>query len=216
MEKTLLALSFLLLFTTLQAQQLYFLAFSGLNKTAYNSPLYGNTKNYLSVGGRIAAGLDHLQLGAEYHTNLTNPPFNTTFSDDKFKESYYGAFIRTKISKYPAMRFGLVLRAGAGFFNTQLESRIPPSSNIVIQQDYDPILGFNGGVGFSIPTFKSAMLEIGYTYNYVDRPRIDNSLIEGYTASFHTIHAGLSLNFVFGKRAEEYKQLRENRRFRNG
>ncbi len=210
MKKTLVTLPLLFLLTAAFSQQLYLEIFSGYNRTAYEPDLYTEKKPYLSAGARLAAGADHLQLGGEVRTNLTNPSFDLANRSEEHTETYYGGFIRGKISRYPAMRFGLVLRAGAGVHNIETNYENLPVASV----KYDPVLGFNGGVGFSIPTFKAVMLELGYTFNYVDRPEVSVPNVPSFDSSYHTLQAGLSLNFVFGKRAEEYRQLRESQRRR--
>jgi opacity protein-like surface antigen len=209
MKKTLTTLGACLFCSVAFSQQLYLEAFSGLNKTAYDSPLYDNAQNFFSVGARLAAGADHVQVGGEYRTNLTNPTFEVLTIDNEFEESYYGGFLRAKISKYPAMRFGLTLRAGAGIHQVKWV-------NPAFSYEYDAMLGFNGGAGVSFPAFKAVMLELGYTYNYVERPSVENPFIEKYKANYHTIHVGFSLNFVFGERAKQYNHLRDNWKWRNG
>lgn len=202
----------------LQAQQLYFEAFGNVSRTKYSSETIppdvnlSSKSDYLGYGGRVGIGADHLQFGAEYRSNLTNPSFEGTSDTYSFKESYLGGFVRMKISRYPAMRFGLVLRAGAGIYNT---TATLAKNSFEFNQNYDGIFGVNGGFGFSIPTCKFTMLEIGYTYNYLKRPD-GVFIIPSHTASYHSITAGLSLNFVFGKRAEQYQRLKENSKFQNG
>ena len=197
---------------SLQAQQLYLEGFGTLNRTRYSTTEYSNASDYLGYGGRLAIGADHVQFGAEYRSNISDPKFEDQVGKTSFEETYFGGFIRTKISRYPAMRFGLVLRAGGGIYNTtaHLDTNLGEYS-----QKYDPIFGFNGGFGFSIPTFKHTMLELGYTYNYLERPA-DVFTIPEHNASYHLISAGLSLNFVFGKRAEQYDRVKENWKYRNG
>lgn len=163
----------------------------------------------------MAGGSDHVQVGGEFRTNLTNPEFGSTLTT-AFEETYMGALIRAKISRYPAMRFGLVLKAGAGLYNTKA---IVGTGIGNLEYEYDQILGFNGGVGFSIPMMNKLMLELGYQYNYVDRPDLEAGgipIIGAHNGAYHSIQAGLSLNFVFGKRAKDYQHLRENWKWRNG
>ncbi|MBI1225509.1 MAG: outer membrane beta-barrel protein [Bacteroidetes bacterium] len=202
----------------LQAQQLFLEGFGRLNRTRYSSTnvppdiQLSSKSAYLGFGGRLGFGADHLQVGGEYRSNLTNPTFKGATDEYAFDETYYGGFIRTKISRYPAMRFGLVLRIGAGAYNTTASLK---KNGFKFNQDYDAVLGLNGGLGFSIPMAKHTMLEIGYTYNYLKRPD-GVFIIPAHTASYHSISAGISLNFVFGKRAEQYRHLQENWKFRNG
>jgi hypothetical protein len=200
----------------MQAQHLYLEGFGSFNRTKYSTNDFSNSDDYLGFGGRLAIGADHFQVGGEYRSNLTNPKFDTQgigfASTTSFDETYYGGFVRAKISRYPAMRFGLVFRAGTGVYETKARMKIGQTE---LSQNYDPIWGINGGFGFSIPTFKYTMLELGYTFNYLKRPSGVFTIPE-HLGNYHAISIGLSLNFVFGKRAQQYQQLRENRRFQNG
>lgn len=201
---------------TTEAQQLLLEGFGAWNRTNYSLPEFSTPTSFFSYGGRLGVGADRLQLGAEYRSNLTNAKFNENAKSTSFEETFYGGFVRTKISRYPAMRFGLVLRAGAGVHQTKA---IFESGALEVSEKYDPILGFNGGVGFSIPTFSNTMLELGYTYNYLSRPALKSdgvTLISKHDGSYHMISLGLSLNFVFGETAKRYEHARENRRFQNG
>ncbi|MBI5915710.1 MAG: outer membrane beta-barrel protein [Bacteroidetes bacterium] len=213
--KTLFTLILCSAMPALQAQQLYFEGFGSLNRTAYSTEAYAKTTGYLAYGGRVAVGADHFQVGGEYRSNLTHPEFESG-GTTSFEETYYGGFFRAKISRYPAMRFGLVLRAGAGILNT---TAVYDGGITKIEAEYDPIVGYNAGAGFSIPLAKIVMLELGYTYNYVQRPELNLAgltILSEHTAAYHAIQAGLSLNFVFGKRAKEYEHVRENQKWRNG
>lgn len=200
------------------SQQLYLEGFGRVNRTRYGSvsippDIDLSTKSdYMGYGARLGFGADHLQVGGEYCANLNNPSFEGSTDKYSFDEQYYGGFVRTKISRYPAMRFGMVFRLGAGVYNTKTTLR---KNGFDFSQDYDAIFGVNGGFGFSIPTFQHAMLELGYTYNYLKRPD-GVFLIPEHAASYHSISAGLSLNFVFGKRAEQYQKVKENSKFQHG
>ncbi len=198
------------------AQQLLLEGFGALNRTNYSLSEFSSPTTFLAYGGRLAIGADRLQLGAEYRSNLTNPEFKDNAKTTSFEETFYGGFVRTKISRYPAMRFGLVLRAGAGVHQTKA---IFDSGIIEVTEKYDPILGLNGGFGFSIPIISNTMLELGYSYNYLSRPALKSdgvTLISKHEGSYHMISAGLSLNFVFGETAQKYRHAKENRRFQNG
>ncbi|MBK9017082.1 MAG: hypothetical protein IPM82_25170 [Saprospiraceae bacterium] len=107
-----------ILWLSLQAQQLYLEGFGTLNRTRYSTTEFSNASDYLGYGGRLAIGADHVQLGGEYRSNISDPKFEGQVGTTSFEETYFGGFIRTKISRYPAMRFGLVLRAGGGIYNT--------------------------------------------------------------------------------------------------
>lgn len=218
MAKTLclLIFSFLWLNAPL-AQQLYLEGFAGLNRSNFDIPPFEQSPKWFSpIGGRLAFGADHVQIGGEYHQTLTNPTWTEdailASGETKFETTYYGGFLRAKISRYPAMRFGLVLRAGAGMYNTARVSTVP---NLAKNVDYKQKLGFNGGIGVSVPLFHPVMLELGYTYYYVDYDAIENT-IAAMNGSYHSLQAGLSFNFVFGKRADDYRHLKENWKFRKG
>ncbi len=197
--------------TSLFSQQLYLEILGAANRTAYNQQRYTTADDYYSYGGRLAAGADHFQLGVEYQTNYTNPVFSTSLVSEEFKDTYYGAFLRTNISRFPAMRFGLVLRAGAGMYTSDWITKVPPGSPVSLTESYSAHLGFNAGAGFSIPLFRATMLQMGYTYYRINRPQLDAAGIPEFQANIHAIQAGLSLNFVFGKRAERYREIRQQR-----
>ncbi|MCF8244479.1 MAG: hypothetical protein K9J37_07170 [Saprospiraceae bacterium] len=216
--KSFLTLNILLFGFVLQAQQLFFEGFGSLNRTKYSASTISpdislaTKTDYLGYGGRIGFGADHFQIGGEYRSNLTSPSFKNNTDSYSFDETYYGGFVRTKISRYPAMRFGLVLRLGAGVYET---SAILEKNGTSFNQNYDPIFGLNGGFGFSIPLLNHTMLELGYAYNYLKRPD-GVFIIPAHHATYHLISAGLSLNFVFGKRVKEYQRVKENWKFQNG
>ncbi len=209
MKKAFLPIFFFVSFLSLQAQQLYLEGYPALLRTTYEKDIFPDKKNYLALGAKLAVGSDHFQVGGEYRSDLTAAklPFGNTSSS--FKETYYGGFLRYKIARYPAMRFGLVLKAGAGVHDQSVEFASQPN----IRYNYDPIVGGQAGAGISIPLTRPFMLELGYTYHFLKRPEFHG--IDPHFASYHLFSAGLSLNFVFGKRKQEYDQLRQNRRFRN-
>lgn len=202
----------------LSAQQLYLEGFTGRNSSSFDLSPYDSPQWSTPAGGRLAFGADHLQFGGEYLHFITNPKWNEVdvlnnkIGETEFQTTYYGAFIRGKICRYPAMRFGLVLRAGAGLFNTDRLSSAPLLPKKV---SYDQKLGVIAGAGVSIPITRPIMLELSYDYYYVDYDEVTGQLppMEG---SFHSIQAGLSFNFVFGKRANDYRHLRENWKWREG
>ena len=218
MKKTLLLYLLSLFAHLLPAQQLYLEGFIGRNRTAFDLQPYDNPQWFSPFGARAAFGADHVQLGAEYHQSLLDPEFteldvlNNPRGASEFTTTYYGAFVRTKICRYPAMRFGLVLRAGAGIYDTERTSNSPliPRTTTLDQQ-----LGFNAGAGVSIPLMRPLMIELGYTYYYVDYEAVEGQ-IAAMNGSYHAVQVGLSFNFVFGKRADAYRHLQENRRWENG
>ncbi len=210
MSKILIIITVVITPVALSAQQFYLEAFTGRNLSNFSEDPYQNNNNsFTPIGGRFAAGADHFQIGAEYNQSLTNP--NWSIKDDttddllgrhEFSTVYYGAFFRTKICKYPARRFGLTLMAGAGYFDTERKSTVPgetPSLN------YDNSLGYNGGIGVSIPTVRGLMIELAYHYYYVVYEK--TASLPQLNGHFHSLQLGLSLNLVFGKRATKYSQL---------
>jgi hypothetical protein len=64
------------------------------------------------------------------------------------------------------------------------------------------------------------MLELGYTYHFVRRPALTTGdgflLISRHRGTHSLLSAGLSFNFVFGKRAEQYRTLRQNSKWKFG
>ena len=210
--KALLFLSIFIVPSLLAAQQLYLEPFLGRNTTNFDGQAYGsNPQNNFVYGARIAAGADHLQVGAEYHRYLSKPKWDISspatgdkIGQHEFQTVYYGAFLRTKIAKYPALRFGLKLQAGAGYYNTERISDVPGEPAVV---KFDQKIGFNGGLGFSIPTTDWVMIELGYAYHYVEYDKTSSA--NGFNGSYHSIQAGLSLNLVFGKRARQYNDIRK-------
>ena len=167
----------LLLFMTstavqLSGQQLYLEIFSGRNKTNYNLTPYDGRSWYFPLGAKVAVGTDHIQLGGEYSFNLDPSKFNVrdSLSNEiigvhEFKSTYYGLFLRGKISRYPARRFGITILAGAGYLE------VDRSSTVLNEPDalpYDNPLSYNAGIGVSLPTQGIGMLELGYSYYFSD------------------------------------------------
>ena len=212
MKNILLTIIFFSSLSALTAQQFYLETFFDFSKSNYDNPNYLFRENHLGGGARLAIGADHLQIGAEYSTNLTNPTFDvdemgTNVGSDTYSETYYGGFVRTKISKFPAQRFGLVLMAGGGLYNTSAEVNRLSFSDGAKHFSYDKYPGFNAGLGFSIPIVRYVMFELAYSYQFVNRPELSPYLPK-YNALYHCFSAGASLNLVFGKRAGEYPPFR--------
>ena len=126
---------------------------------------------------------------------------------------------------------GLNTRAGYMFQSESLMPRRTARANVMAGLEFRGVADAGaradewlkrvglGGFGFSIPTFKHTMLELGYTYNYLQRPELTNGgipLLSKHDGSYHLLSVGLSLNFVFGKRAKAYQHVQENWKFRNG
>lgn len=216
MKKVHLSLLGLCLCTFLSAQQLFLEAFSGMNRTAFDSEIYPEQDWYAPIGIRIAGGAEHVQIGGEYHQSLSGAILN--FKNDSREEvesSYYGGFLRANLGRYPAFGFGIILKIGAGMYdNTHSVFDQSGNSEANVSYEYDPEFGMNGGIGVSIPIPNTMHLEIGYVYNYVDRPELD--AIQGFKAHYHSIQAGLSWNFVFGDKAKRNKHLKDNWKWRQG
>lgn len=200
------------------SQNLMLEVFSGLNITAYEPEVYSeNAAKYYPIGFRIAGGLPNVQLGAEYHTDLKSASFDAADIagakvTDEFENSYYGAFVRANISPNPAYAFGIILKAGAGIYNTT--ENISVAGDEVLSYEFDGQLGFNGGIGFSLPIAEKLHLEAGYTFNFVKRE--DGAPVgfnDDYDANFHSFQLGFSYNFLFGQSAKRYDS---NKRWKNG
>jgi len=197
------------------SQQLFVEAFSGYNLTAYDLQEYDPT-GYVPIGFRVAGGHEHVQLGVEYRQNITNPEFTFEGGDplvpilrEEFEETYIGGFIRGNLSSLPAYRFGLVLKAGAGYYNTKRSVYDLPSD--VLQREatfeYDKKLGYNVGIGISAPIWTLLHWEIGYQFNAVERDEVMAQSIPGYKAYYHSFQMGLSLNMVFGNTAKKCRRV---------
>lgn len=186
------------------AQQLMFEVFSGVNSTAYDIDQYGDTKWHVPLGARIAGGHEHVQLGIEYRKNITHPVFDSEILRDEFDQQYYGGFIRANFSSLPVYRFGLVLRAGAGYYIDTHNIYVLPNENLDKSQEYDKVFGYNGGIGISSPIWTIIHWEIGYQYNYMKRN--DELILQKYKASYHSFQMGVSLNLVFGNTAKKCRR----------
>ena len=203
-------LPFIFVAPIISAQHLYLEAFTERNRTNFNKEPYQSSKTWFTpVGIRVAAGADKFQLGGEIRTNLTNPTWHIAEGDTgailgrhKFTSNYYGALARAKISRYPARRFGLTIMAGTGIIDTERTSSLPNEPTSI---KYDRTPAYNGGIGVSFPTGNFIMVELGYSYFYVDYSEKDS--LPSMIGSSHSFHLGMSFNFVFGKRAEEYKKI---------
>lgn len=193
----------------LKGQNLLFQGFSGLNTTRYDFPYTSNDRN-LIAGARIAGGLHKLQIGVEYHRTITNPTLSLEvngqpFGTDSYSSQFLGAFFRTKLCRYPAVRFGLLLRGGIGVFDDKLSFR-DATNGQEFSYEYDRYLGANAGVGFSIPLGKYTMLETSYNIYYSERPELIN-LRQSYVSTFYSIQIGLSYNFIFGGLKTKYDDI---------
>ena len=188
--------------------------FSGANITAYDSDVFTDNDLYIPIGFRIAGGLPNVQLGAEYHRDITSASFETTVLGETntvdFENSYYGGFIRANISPNPAYAFGIVFKAGVGIYDVSSVTKLGDKEIGTI--DFDGQLGFNGGLGFSIPIAEQFHLEAGYMYNFVKR-EFENNLATDYDAHHHSLQLGFSYNFLFGESARRYNS---NKRWKDG
>ncbi len=206
---------FLFLSFLVSAQQLMFEVFSGVNSTAYDLPEYNEAQWYVPIGIRLAGGHEHVQLGAEYRQNITHPAFELNDYKDEFEETYKGLFLRGNFSSLPAYRFGLVLKAGMGYYETTNNYYILPSEILDLKTDIERQLGYNLSIGVSSPIYTILHWEIGYQFNYVNRP--ETSLIpNAYNASYHSFQMGLSLNLVFGNTAKKCRRVISSNRSKKG
>lgn len=196
------------------SQNLMLEVFSGANVTAYSPEEFNDAATYFPIGFRIAGGLPNVQLGGEFHTDLTNASFETTDvlgikATDEFENSYYGGFIRANISPNPAYAFGIVLKAGAGIYN--VTENVLIGDEELTSLEFDGQLGFNGGIGFSLPIAEKLHLEAGYVFNFVKR-EADIVGFENYDAYHHSFQIGFSYNFLFGQSAKRSN----NKKWKNG
>ncbi len=208
-----------LFFYNIQAQQLFFEVFSGYNLTAYDHPTYNDTQGYVPIGARIAGGLENVQVGLEYRQNITDAEFeilNDVTQEPEalhvFNEDYYGVFLRGNISSLPAYRFGLILKAGAGYYNARRDVYSVPNDVLdnEISFDYARTLGFNGGIGISAPIYTLLHWELGYQFNYIERPEYffdGGSSVAPHKGIYHSFQLGLSLNLVFGNTAKKCRRV---------
>ncbi|MBP7273697.1 MAG: hypothetical protein KA974_07635 [Saprospiraceae bacterium] len=194
-----------------KGQQLYVDVFSGYNKTAFDDKTYQPHVGYVPIGGRIGGGLEHVQLGVEYSRDITHATFNykigdQTVSKDIFNNDYVGLFLRGNLSSLPAYRFGLIIMAGAGYYNTKVENYgTVPSDILVKSTTYPKTLGYNGRVGISVPIYAQLHWEFGYQINYVKREAYEG--LPAYKGLYHSFQGGLSLNLVFGNTEKRCRRV---------
>ena len=218
MSRLLLSILAVLCLTPAFSQNLMLEVFSGANITAYSPERYSDAATYFPIGFRIAGGLPNIQLGGEFHTDLTHASFEATDalgikSTDEFENSYYGGFVRANISPNPAYAFGIVLKAGVGIYNVTENISIGEDDSTTINIEFDGQLGFSGGLGFSLPIAEKLHLEAGYVFNYVKREGDKSLIFENYDAFHHSFQLGFSYNFLFGQSAKRYDS---NKRWKNG
>lgn len=227
MKKLFYSLLFIAAAYGLQAQQLYFEVSSGYNLTAYEGASYSNSAGFVPIRTRLAGGLEHVQVGLEYSTDITRPEFN--FADDsgtliarqEFENSYYGIFVRGNLSSLPAYRFGVVLSAGAGFYNTEPRQFDLVNEVTIDKKDFlniEQALGYNFRIGISSPIYTFLHWEIGYQFNYVNFEKdVDDVLLEmPFQPYYHSFQAGLSLNLVFGNVEKKCRRVMSGNRSKRG
>lgn len=228
MKKHLFPLVFILFALHTQAQQLFFEVSSGYNLTAYEGSTYSEAAGYVPIRARVAGGFEHIQLGLEYSMDITRPEFDivdfdtgNVYARQEFENSYYGAFVRANLSSLPAYRFGVILSAGAGLYNTD-PMQISVPDNIAIDKseflNIDQAFGYNVRVGISSPIYMNLHWEIGYQFNYVNYEKDVNDLLlaEAFQPYYHSIQAGLSLNLVFGNVEKACRRVMSGNRSRRG
>lgn len=196
----------LMLSLNLSAQQAFLEVFSGYNFTAYDLDELSESQGYVPIGIRIAGGFEKFQIGLEYHQNISNPTFNqqdlngVNMLRTEIETTYKGALLRLNLSSLPAYRFGVVVKAGAGFYDQEFKTfLLPEETSVDIPDSYEPKVGFNGGIGISAPIYTLLHWEIGYMYHMIKWDANNNQSIPSYNGHYHSIQVGLSLNLVFGK-----------------
>lgn len=191
-----------------QAQQLFFEAYSGYNLTKYDHDIYSKSVGYIPLGFKIAGGHEHVQLGFDYRQHITNPEFELSEPlpvRHEFEETFYGAFLRGNISSLPAYRFGLIGMVGAGYYKPTRQTYLLEDDVIQSELEYDKKVGYNFYLGVSAPIFAQLHWELGYQYNITEREDLGKT--EKYKANYHHIHVGLSGNFVFGNTQKRCRRV---------
>lgn len=197
------------------AQQLFFEVYSGINATAYAPTQYEQTQWYPPIGVRVAGGHEHVQVGLEYRKNIGHPAFDLGAVKTEFEESYQGLFLRGNFSSLPAYRFGLVLKAGAGYYEARQNNYSIPGEALSQKFDLERQLGYNAGIGISAPIYTLLHWEIGYQFNFVERPEA-LAPDSNFQASYHSFQMGLSLNLVFGNTAKKCRRVIGGNRSKRG
>ncbi len=203
------------LFFTTNAQQLYYEVYSGYERTAYEHQDYNSPEGNVPIGVRVAGGLEHVQLGVQYQQQITNPSFSITeettgleLGRNEFDTKYYGLFLRGNLSSLPAYRFGLVLMAGAGYYNTKVETYVLDDDKPSTTVEYDKKLGYNARIGVSAPIYTFLHWSIGYQFNYIERDELTAPYaFDAYKAFHHSFQMGLSMNMVFGNTQKKCRRV---------
>ncbi len=222
MQKTLFLLLAFGISISLSAQQLMVEVFSAYNLTAYDHDAFSQ-ENYYPIGARIAGGHEYVQVGLEYRQNITDPEFtitNETTGEDvfrmKFEESYYGALLRVNISSLPVYRAGVVLKGGAGYYQYKQDLLDLDGNQIDETHEFDKKLGYNAGVGLSLPIYGFLHWEVGWQYNIIERDPYEKLNLDAYQANYHSFQLGLSTNFMFGKKSIECRNKRHKKKGKHG
>lgn len=194
-------------------QQIFVEAYSGYNLTAYSGDVLESTQGYIPLGFKVAGGHEHVQIGIDYRQHITNPTFlpedisaiPTNPVTQTINETFYGAFIRGNLSSLPAYRFGLIGSVGAGYYVPEINTFSGETTeNLLNTVEYDRKLGYNFYLGVSAPIFAQVHWEIGYQYNIIDH-ELNDEVIRG--GNYHSIHVGLSGNFVFGNTEKRCRRV---------
>lgn len=190
----------------LLAQHVHLQTYTAFNRTAYTLTDLRTPDNYYTYGARLAVGLPKLQIGGEFERQFNDPTFllDSLAQKERFNSTYYAGFLRWNISRYPAHRFGLVIKAGAGIQNTIKQVFDTTGTTLIESIDYpNPVPVFHAGVGFSMPIYRQIHFDLHYQFNYAARPSLQD--VPAYTAAYHSIQIGISINLVFGKALEKAK-----------
>ncbi len=209
----------LLLSSYLLGQNLLLETYGGFNRTNYKDEERSGNQDFYTYGARVAGGLAHIQIGAELERSLTGAEFNLQEGNRReiYRSDYAGAFLRVKLSSLPAHRFGLVLKAGAGFYDTEVELQFPDNPSLNIQGSYpEKALGYHFGIGISSPLYRTILWSLTYQFNGLKRESLDlgGTPLPAYDANHHSLQLGLSVNLVFGearRRADEWLAPRKKR-----
>ncbi len=221
LTRNLLLITFLGFSFNLFAQQLFVEAFSAYNLTKFDHTDYSTQSGYFPIGFKIAGGHEHVQGGLEYHTGITNSEFevfetNGSGSNHKFEQSYYGLFVRGNLSSLPAYRFGLIGSMGVGYYSPtrKIYALEGEGSEIGSALEYEKNIGYNFYIGVSAPIWAQLHWELGYQFNAIKRQELVEFGIPEYGANFHSIHVGLSGNFVFGNTEKRCRRVYKSRKRR--
>lgn len=195
----------------LSAQQLHVgLYYAGLRPN-YNTPLFKKKmKGGGALGGKIAVGTDHVQLGIESENALSFESFLGEVSDTAYQidNTFNGVFIRANFGSIPAYRLGFVTKIGVGFFEDELTEEIINQDNITVSYP-DKMIGVNAGIGVSGPIKKRFHWEFMYQVSYHQRPElvIAELTIPKHNAWQNAFQFGISMNFIWGKTKQEAETM---------